>query len=239
MKSEIAVLTVAASLALVGLTGYDVTFARPLLNQITQIVYRPFESSNQFNACRAHLGRNSDRSVCTVVNKLKNATYTLPNLGNFQLRNGVYENGAKKQRVVLADQAKTIAIGNLTQNGEADAAVLLTAKTGGSNAFVYLAATTNANAKPKQVSSVLLGDRVKVTSVEITSKSIKVDLLTRRPQDPPCCPSKPTTQRYALGKNGLVRLPKPVLIEKSAQMNRLFQAHLWKQISTPERGLAC
>ena len=231
MKREIAVLTVATSIALVGLTGYDVTFARPLLNQITRIVYRPTESANQLDACRSHSRQNLNKSACKAVSKLKNATYRLPKLGNFRLRNGVYENDAKGQRVILADRAETIAIGDLTQNGVPDAAVLLTAKTGGSNSSVYLAAATNANANPKQVSSVLLGDRVKVKSVEINSKYIKVALLTRRPQDLPCCPTKPVTQLYALGRRGLVRLPRSVATEKSTQMHQLLQVYLGQQVS--------
>jgi hypothetical protein len=227
MKSEIAFLTLATSLALVGFTGYDVTSARPLLNQITRIVSRSIPASNQLNTCRTDLSqKSSPLANCRAVSRLKNATYRLPKLGNFRLRNGVYENEAKNQRVVLVDQAEKIAIGDLTRNGEADAAVLLTAKTGRSRSFVYLAAATNANGTPKQVSSVLLGDRVKVQSVEINSAYIKVDLLTRRPQDPLCCPTKPVTQFYALGKNGLTRLPKSALTKKSTQMHPLFQASL-------------
>jgi hypothetical protein len=90
------------------------------------------------------------------------------------------------------------AFGDLDGDGVADAAVLLVENSGGSGAFIYLAAVLNQDGEPNNQTTALLGDRVQVESLKIETGQIQIEMLTHGPDDPLCCPTQETTASYTL-----------------------------------------
>lgn len=90
------------------------------------------------------------------------------------------------------------AFGDLNADGVEDAAALLAVNGGGTGTFIYLAAMIDDNGQPKNISSVLLGDRVEIKSVSVDAGQIVINLVTQGPSDPMCCPTEEVTWRYEL-----------------------------------------
>jgi hypothetical protein len=84
------------------------------------------------------------------------------------------------------------------------AAVVLAASPGGSGSFYELALVIQHNGQPKNVSSYLLGDRVRINAVTIEDGAILVDMYTQGPQDPMCCPTQHVVNTYNLNVNELI-----------------------------------
>ncbi|MGB8648386.1 MAG: hypothetical protein WCF84_24330 [Anaerolineae bacterium] len=137
--------------------------------------------------------------ISLTQQELGNAHYALPDLGEFQLKDGLYENqygsGATQvNRVNL----QTVALGDLNGDGTLDAAVTLAWNGGGSGTFIYLAAMTNDGGAPKQAAVELLGDRTVVKGLSIENGQIGIDLKGFAPGDPQCCPSQGAIRAYKL-----------------------------------------
>nr|MBP8124966.1 hypothetical protein [Caldilineaceae bacterium] len=88
--------------------------------------------------------------------------------------------------------------GDLNGDDLADAATLLVENSGGSGAFIYLAALLNGADGPANAATVLVGDRGNPNSLTIADGTIVLNFLTQGPTDPMCCPTQPLTQTYAL-----------------------------------------
>jgi hypothetical protein len=112
------------------------------------------------------------------------------------------EGGASRPTLVLQTQAS----GDLDQDGVADAAVLLVENSGGSGSFTYLAAVLNANGIPVNTSTILLGDRVKVQSIQVADNQIHLSILTHAPKDALCCPTQEAEMKFLLKAGQLVPL---------------------------------
>ncbi|NOY65717.1 MAG: hypothetical protein GXO97_10050 [Nitrospirae bacterium] len=95
---------------------------------------------------------------------------------------------------------ETAALGDLNKDGLSDAAVVLSWNGGGSGIFYYLSAVVNDKGKPVNVDTLLLGDRVRIKTIRISSGIIEIKLLTHGPFDPMCCPKKKVLYRYRLIK---------------------------------------
>lgn len=125
-----------------------------------------------------------------------------------QLTDGKFEGepfvpgGASRPTVTLL--ADFFAQGDLNSDDLADAAALLVENSGGSGAFIYLAALLNGEAGPVNVSTVLVGDRGNPESLTIVDGAIVLTFLTQGPTDPMCCPTQLVTQTYALEANELM-----------------------------------
>ncbi len=148
-----------------------------------------------------------------TLDQLKNHTYALEQApgGKAALVNGKFEAaiGAGATQKVTALLTEPVAFGDLNGDGVADAAVILTANTGGSGAFVNLHAVLNEGGKPADAGLALLGDRVQVKTLAIhadTAGALVVDLMTHGPKDPLCCPTMEVVQTYKLQGNTLVLL---------------------------------
>jgi hypothetical protein len=205
MKREIALLTIGVGLGLMGLTGYDITYAKPLLSEITKIaqaVHTP--EATWYNCLTREAWTPEKRAWCQKVNALKNQSYQLPEVGRFQLRNGVYEDRVRRYRVVLVDKPGAIAFGDLNRDGKEDAVFLLAANTGGSGVFVHLTTATHERNRFKQAASTLLGDRVNVESIRINGNHIKLDMVVQGPNEPMCCPTQKVSRLYELERDKLV-----------------------------------
>jgi hypothetical protein len=112
------------------------------------------------------------------------------------------EGGASRPTLVLQTQAS----GDLDQDGVADAAVVLVENSGGSGSFTYLAAVLNANGIPVNTSTILLGDRVKVQSIQVADNQIHLSILTHAPKDALCCPTQEAEMKFLLKAGQLVPL---------------------------------
>jgi hypothetical protein len=112
------------------------------------------------------------------------------------------EGGASRPTLVL----QTTASGDLDQDGVADAAVVLVENSGGSGNFIYLAAVLNANGVPVNTSTILLGDRVKVQSIQVVDGQIQLAIFTHAPEDALCCPTQEAEMKFLLDAGQLVPL---------------------------------
>jgi hypothetical protein len=145
-----------------------------------------------------------------TLDQLKNHTYALEQApgGKAALVNGKFEaaTGTGATQKVTAVLIEPTATGDLNDDGAADAAIILTANTGGSGAFVNLHAVLNEDGKPADAGLTLLGDRVQVKTLAIQGGALVVDLMTHGPKDPLCCPTMEVVQTYKLQGNTLVLL---------------------------------
>jgi len=96
--------------------------------------------------------------------------------------------------------------GDLNSDDVADAVVQMVYSSGGSGVFNYLAVVLNDAGRPRHVSSVALGDRVKLTSVVHDKGRIVVTLLIQGEHDPMCCPTVPKSRVFALVHERLVEV---------------------------------
>ncbi len=125
-----------------------------------------------------------------------------------QLTDGKFEGepfvpgGASRPTVTLLPDF--FAQGDLNGDDLADAATLLVENSGGSGAFIYLAALLNGEAGPVNAATVLVGDRGNPESLTIVDGTIVLTFLTQGPTDPMCCPTQLVTQTYALEASELM-----------------------------------
>jgi hypothetical protein len=112
------------------------------------------------------------------------------------------EGGASRPSLALQTQA----LGDLDQDGVADAALILAENSGGSGTFIYLAAVLNEEGLPVNTSTILLGDRVRVQSLQVLDGRIVVMALTHAPDDPLCCPTQLVEMTYLLDAGQLAPL---------------------------------
>jgi hypothetical protein len=102
------------------------------------------------------------------------------------------------------------AIGDLDDDGVADAAVVLVEASTGSGTFVYLFAVKSFAAAPTQLGPPeWLGDRTIVERLSIDRKGIlSVRFLTHKDGDPECCPTMRINDRFRLENGRLVGITK-------------------------------
>ena len=126
-------------------------------------------------------------------------------LADGQYEGAPYEAGAAaRPRVTLVRDL--VVLGDLDGDGVEDAAAILSASTGGSGSFVYLAAASGASGSPRNVGTVLLGDRVDVRGFEIDGGNIRLRLIEAGPNDPACCPTQQVLRVFGVGNGALLPL---------------------------------
>jgi len=139
-----------------------------------------------------------------TTQQLRNMQYTLPFYQRtITLTNGTYQEGTggKGYSAKLLDN--TVALGDLNDDGVADAVVAVVENGGGSGEFESLVAVLDQAGNPAQAGVVQLGDRVQINSVAIQNGQIVLQMLVQGPNDPMCCPSLPVTETYVLTKGNL------------------------------------
>lgn len=110
------------------------------------------------------------------------------------------EGGASRPTVTL----QGITAGDLNQDSLDDAVVLLAENSGGSGTFIYLAAVLNNNGDLLNTSTISLGDRVRVESIQVVDGKILVSLLAHAPEDPLCCPTQKVEKTYLVYTGQLI-----------------------------------
>ena len=109
---------------------------------------------------------------------------------------------ASAPNVLLLDEPR--ARGDLNGDGREEIVVLLAANLGGSGTFMHLAVLEQRGGELVNLTTLALGDRVKVESLAIDSGRIEAKMLEFGPDDPMCCPSQPGQHRWALQDDQLV-----------------------------------
>lgn len=123
-----------------------------------------------------------------------------------QLTNGQYfrEYPESTSRLYIGIFKDMIALGDLNNDGEKDAVVVLDSKGGGSGHFYEIAVMINEDGNPRYLLSEKLGDRVTINSITIQSGEIILDMVVHDQDDPICCPSLKKISRYKLIENQLI-----------------------------------
>ncbi len=143
-----------------------------------------------------------------TVEQLKTAQYQLgvpEDHAVVQLTDGKFQRGTDATNLDFAYIALTdfVAIGDLTGDGVDEVAAMFLENYGGTGNFGLLAIYTNVNGLPVFLTSVLIDDRPMVNGVSIDNGEIFVDAIVHGFDDGGCCPTLPTTRRYALAGNQL------------------------------------
>jgi heat shock protein HslJ len=127
--------------------------------------------------------------------ELANATYQseLSASGSVTLVNGEYRDPSQAGTALI--MSNYAAFGDVTGDGQEDAVLVLIATGGGSGTFYYLTVVQH-QGEALLDARTLIGDRVRLNSLQIAGKQIVVDMLQAGPNDPQCCPSIQAIQRY-------------------------------------------
>ncbi|AIE74596.1 MULTISPECIES: hypothetical protein [unclassified Synechocystis] len=130
-----------------------------------------------------------------TVDVLKNLSYTIPDQSTYSLNNGVFAGGTFSLNLI-----KPIAIGDVDQDGDQDAAVILRRQSVVSpDELIYLAVVAvGPNGSPSNPDTYFLGDRVRVQSLVIKDGQIRLNMLKHQQGDPECCPSSLVSEAYQL-----------------------------------------
>jgi len=150
-------------------------------------------------------------SAPLTLENLQNAQYRSPDWGEYQLVNGIFYRPptapGESAEIYTTQLDERFVTGDLNADGADDAVAFLRTQNGGAGHFVELAAMLNQNGNPYNVSTVSLGDRVVVESVQIVDGVIILAMRVQGPNDGMCCPSQLETWQFHLENNQLVRLP--------------------------------
>jgi CHAT domain-containing protein len=107
-----------------------------------------------------------------TIKQLRNAEYTIPDVGTFKLKDGMYEKNDRHPTQGYRDYLNirlgdTIVIGDLNRDGDKDAVVSLAYNGGGSGLFTEISIVLNKNGSPVNVHTESFGDDVSISNVEI------------------------------------------------------------------------
>jgi|GEM_PF-7000937 len=135
------------------------------------------------------------QKATSIGTDLQNATYQIPELGQVKLTNGLFQSGDKPEIVVR--MSKQFALGTINPPDENDAATVLWVTHKGTKPSFYLAVFLNQNGQLKNVDTIPLTHGFLVKSIAINKQQITVKMLKYGLNDPPCCPSKETSETYS------------------------------------------
>lgn len=142
--------------------------------------------------------------------QVRNAAYRLglpDQIRTVQLSNGHYQEGTPGSvDFISVSVTDFIAFGDLTGDGEDDAAALVTENYGGTGIFVFLAIFQNQSGVPVFYTSIFLDDRPTLNALSIEGNRIFVDTIIHNFEDPLCCPTVSTKRHYLLNGIHLVMI---------------------------------
>ena len=138
----------------------------------------------------------------SLISGLENATYAGIEDQAVTLVDGRWdgqayeEGGASRPSVgLLKDMYFT---GDLDADGQAETVVVLWQNSGGTGSNIYIAAMKPENDGYRNISTVLLGDRVKLKSGKLDDGRITLEVLQAGDSDPMCCPTQLATRTWIL-----------------------------------------
>ncbi len=133
----------------------------------------------------------------------QNVTLALEDVSNnpAELKNGFFEGDH------LTVQVLKSVVGDLDQDGLADAAIIILENTGGSGNFRDLCLLLNNGSRLEHTDSVTLGDRIEIISLTLNGEIITVRYLDRKPEEPFATkPTVPQKVRYRVHKKQLEKI---------------------------------
>jgi len=160
-----------------------------------------------------------------IKNLAMNFEYALLDGSKYRLKNGLHESGSGLGDYVSLKLA-ALAVGDLNNDGQSEAAVILVSNFGGSGSFNELTVLVNKGRNLEQTNNLELGDRVEIKNLTITGGEIKLHLLTHGPEDPMCCPSQKTTLICELAAGRLQLLEKKCNLSRWPIWRRLILSNL-------------
>jgi len=137
---------------------------------------------------------------------LRNLTYKneVANFGSALLKDGKFtesvEPGSASKIVVKLSE--TFTYGEI--NGERAVAVILVTNSAGSGVFYDLGIITEQMKKSDKVSTINLGDRIKIDSIVFNNDTVFVDLLTQADGEPMVTHSKREIRKFIVRQNGSI-----------------------------------
>ena len=153
-----------------------------------------------------YASRQGDLNMETFANLSYHDIYDHP----IMLVNGVYEGapfvpeGAARPRVQIAKTLFTLS--DLDQDGEQDAAVLLTESSGGSGENNYLAIVSRQDGRLTNITTRLIGDRIQIISLRSQRDQLLLEFVTTGPGEPLCCPTLKLRNTYRLENGKLIEV---------------------------------
>ena len=158
----------------------------PTLTPVQETVFAPSLTAEQLKNAQYQLGSRDDHAVV-------------------QLTDGKYQQGTDASTFDFAYVALTqfISFGDLTGDGVNEAAVVFLENYGGTGNFGFLAIYTNVNGLPVFLYSTIIDDRPMINEISIENGEVYLDAIVHGFEDGGCCPTLPTTRRYALVNNQL------------------------------------
>ena len=143
-----------------------------------------------------------------TADQLKNAQYQLgarDDRAVIQLTDGKYQQGTDATTLDFAYIGLTqfVSVGDLTGDGVNEIAAIFLENYGGTGNFGLLTIYSNVNGLPVFLTSTFIDDRPMINSMSIENGEVFLDAITHGAQDGGCCPTLPTTRRYALVNNQL------------------------------------
>lgn len=140
-----------------------------------------------------------------TVSRLENATYTGIENEPVTLSNGYWEgspytkSSSSRPRVgLLQDFLMT---GDLDEDGKEETVAILWQSGGGTGSNTYIAVMKSGDGSFENISTVLIGDRVKLRSGKVDSGQVILDVLQAGEGDAMCCPTQLATRTWSL--NGM------------------------------------
>lgn len=106
------------------------------------------------------------------------------------------EGGASRPRVSLLEGLYLT--GDLNGDGQEETVVFLWQSGGGSGSNLYIAVLGAENGKYKNISTALVGDRVKIRGASVDSGKISLDVLQAGENDAMCCPTQLARRSWLL-----------------------------------------
>lgn len=137
-----------------------------------------------------------------AISGLENATFTGIEDQPVTLEDGRWEGtpyvegGASRPSVGLSTDI--CFSGDLDADGQVETVVILWQSSGGTGSNIYIAVMKSENSGYENISTALLGDRVKLRSGKIDSGKIILEVLQAGEDDPMCCPTQLATRIWTL-----------------------------------------
>jgi heat shock protein HslJ len=133
--------------------------------------------------------------------QLANATYSGIYDEPVTLTNGLFEGepyvegASSRPQVRLIDEMS--ATGDLDGGGVEEVVVLVVQTSGGTGENLYLAVMRGENDAAMNIGTALVGDRIKLRSMEIVGGQLRLEVLQAGPEDAMCCPGELATREWA------------------------------------------
>lgn len=112
------------------------------------------------------------------------------------------KNAPKSTTETMVALTNHVAFGKVS--GKEGAAAILVTTTGTASFYYDLAFVVKEKGKTRNISTIPLGDRVKIKALSIQNGMINVDMVRHKKKDPACCPTEDITLKFTLQNNKLV-----------------------------------